>query len=205
MTTPTTNNRLGDVDGAESRSTPPTAPETGQTTSQSRSKVGRWLTGGLTAVILIGLGFLGGTVFAQGASTSAGSIQQGPGGTGGQGDPMGAAPDGEAASGGMLSGLTSGTITGVSDGTITIKTQSGETTTINTGSGTSVTTTQQGTVSDLAVGDSIRVQGEESNGSIMAQSITEGDDASNTPMAGTQSGPGQGAPGQQQNSQSTAN
>ncbi|MGO2655731.1 MAG: hypothetical protein ACTH93_07860 [Pseudoclavibacter sp.] len=205
MTTPTTNNRIGDVDGAESRSTPLTAPETRQPTSQSRPKVGRWLTGGLTAVILIGLGFLGGTVFAQGASTSAGSIQQGPGGTGGQGAPMGAAPDGEAASGGMLSGLTSGTITRVSDGTITIKTQSGETTTINTGSGTSVTTTQQGTVSDLAVGDSIRVQGEESNGSIMAQSITEGDDAANMPMAGTQSGPGQGAPGQQQNSQSTAN
>ncbi|MCD7101415.1 DUF5666 domain-containing protein [Pseudoclavibacter sp. 13-3] len=200
MTSPTTNEQISGEGGAEPRSTPPAAPDTTATTPGSKSKIGKWLTGGLTAAILVGLGFLGGTVVAQGASTSAGSIQQGPGGTGGQGGPM-SDSEGDTASGSMPTGMTSGTITGVSDGTITIKTQSGETVTISTGSNTSVTTTQQGSVSDLAVGDSIRVQGDESNGSITAQSITEGDDAATMPMGGEQGAPGQGGPGQQQNGQ----
>lgn len=153
-----------------------------------KSKVGRWFTGGLTAVVLIGLGFLGGTLVAQNSSTQASQVPSGQGGSmpsGGQGE--GGAPRGESGEGGgqaAMSGFTSGTITSIDGDTITIETDDGETKTITVGSDTSVTESTSSSVDALSTGDTISVRGESDDDSITAQSITTGDATDSFPGGG---------------------
>lgn len=153
-----------------------------------KSKVGKWLTGGLTAVVLIGLGFLGGTLVAQNSSTQASQVPSGQGGSmpsGGQGE--GGAPRGESGEGGgqaAMSGFTSGTITSIDGDTITIETDDGETKTITVGSDTSVTESTSSSVDALSTGDTISVRGESDDDSITAQSITTGDATDSFPGGG---------------------
>ncbi|MFY0406198.1 DUF5666 domain-containing protein [Solicola sp. PLA-1-18] len=154
---------------------PDTTTPSGTPQHPGRTRIGA---AAAAAVLLLG-GFVGGYVVngatgSAAASTSAQAGQGGPGGSGG----------GPGGSGSM----TSGTITAVDGDTVTLETTDGSTVTVTTDSDTTVTTSTEGTVSDLAAGDTVQVQGEESDGSVTATSISEG-----TGAMGGGTPPGQGS------------
>jgi len=76
----------------------------------------------------------------------------------------------------LLNGaLRVGKITKISGSTITIESVTGETVTVATNASTDITVTKQIAFSDLKVGDTVRAEGETSNGAVSATSIQKGD------------------------------
>jgi hypothetical protein len=71
--------------------------------------------------------------------------------------------------------LTAGTVTDVNGSTITVKTVAGDTVTVTTTADTTVTVTKTIKVSDLAVGDTVRVEGTTTGSTVAADAIRKGD------------------------------
>lgn len=130
------------------------------------------------AVLLAG-GFLSGYALTSSSSDDApnrgGFTRTGgqfPGGEGQRGGQNGARGGG---AGNAVGNATAGTVTSVDGNTITLKTLDGRTVTITAGSATKVTVNTSGSVSDLASGDTVVVQGTtNSDGNVTADSIAEG-------------------------------
>ncbi len=139
--------------------------------SQTRASSGiSQATLGLGAAIMLVVGFLGGwIVTGRGDDAAAASGGTGRPGASGYGMP-GGAPGGQGAAGGG----TAGTVTSVHGDTLTLETADGSTVTVTAGDDTTVTVTQDGTLSDLAEGDSVVVSGETDGDQVTADSITEG-------------------------------
>ena len=126
-------------------------------------------------VLLVG-GFAGGLeVQKHWGSTGTATTGAGLGATGfpqsGAGPGFG---NGQAASGGTAANTTSGTVKLVDGDTVYITTSDGRTITVKTSGSTTVQTTQGGSISDLATGSTVTVQGQTgSDGSISASTITK--------------------------------
>ena len=123
----------------------------------------------LAAIALVAIGFIGGLFVGKSMGDNSSQLafpggvgQNGPGSTIGNG---GAFPGGNA---------TAGTIKRIDGDTITIETPNGDTVTVNVGSDTSIQVTNDGSLSDLGTGDTVVVAGTQNDGSIDANSITEG-------------------------------
>src|SRR4029077_13981040 len=86
---------------------------------------------------------------------------------GGQGGPGFAGPGGRG-------GFTAGAVTSVDGSTITIKTVAGDTVTVSTTADTKVSVTKTIKLSDLAVGDTVRVTGTTTGTTIAADAIEKG-------------------------------
>ena len=126
----------------------------------------------LAAIVLVAAGAIGGLLVGK---SMGGDSQQGvfPGGLGPNG------PAGTSGTNGNGAGFpggdaTIGTITSVDGDTVTIQTANGDTVSVKVGSDTTIQVTQAGSVTDLDSGDTVVVTGPENNGSIDADSITEG-------------------------------
>jgi hypothetical protein len=139
----------------------------------------KWLAAGVgVAAIAGGIGFGISTLTNNSsvANAVAGTNQQGPGvgpsGSNGQGPP------------GVF-----GTISAIDGSTITVRDQSGSTTTVVTTSSTTVTKSVTASVSDIAVGDRVMVDGGGSSSSITATSVHDNGAATNT-SGGPTGGPG---------------
>jgi hypothetical protein len=131
------------------------------------------LTLGLSAGVLLVGGFFGGLyVGSQGEDAPTAAQRVGfPDGFTPSG-PDGAQP-GESPRG--LGDFTTGTVTDVSDGSVTVETPDGDEVTVKTDDDTDVTLSEEGSVADLAAGDTVAVTGNrEDDGSITADSIAEG-------------------------------
>ncbi len=109
----------------------------------------------------------------------------GPGGNGGppgggSGQGYGGRRFGGPGAGGQAPGGASGTtftrgvVQSAGDGTFTVTGLDGNAVTVTTTSSTEVTVSKPGSLSDLKVGDTIMVRGQDSNGTITATSIREG-------------------------------
>jgi len=125
----------------------------------------------LAAIALVAIGFIGGLFVGKSMGSDSpplafpGAVgQNGPGSTIGDGN-GGAFPGGSA---------TVGTIKRIDGDTITIETPNGDTVTVNVGSDTSIQVIDDGSLSDLGTGDTVVVAGTQNDGSIDANSITEG-------------------------------
>ncbi|MCW2747189.1 MAG: hypothetical protein JWP10_331, partial [Nocardioidaceae bacterium] len=129
----------------------------------------------LVAAVLLAGGFFAGYVIkGDGASATASSGRQmGAGGFPG-GNAEGGAPGAPSGAGAAGGGITAGTVSSVDGDTITIKTADGKSVKVKTGTSTTVTLNTEGSVSDLASGDSVVVRGETADGTLKAESITEG-------------------------------
>ena len=130
----------------------------------------------LAAVILVGAGFLAGTILNKGSdsNTLAGvALPSGfPGGALPSGFPGGATGAAGGAGGG---GITFGTLTKVEGDTVYVKRADGTTITVKTNGSTTVQVSTTGTVSDLSPGSTVVVQGSSSgDDTVTAQTITEG-------------------------------
>lgn len=132
----------------------------------------------LGGAILTAAGFLGGYLVNGGDDSNdaagLGPRMSGPGGTELQGGPIGG-PGGD---------ITFGTVVSVDGTTVTVKTQDGATVKVETSADTDITVSSEGTVDDLAKGDSVVVNGATDDGTVDAESITEGS------MGFTRGGPG---------------
>jgi hypothetical protein len=84
------------------------------------------------------------------------------------------APGGGGRFGGDGMGLVSGTVAEVGSGSLTVTEPNGTTIKVTTSSSTTVTNLQTMKVSDLAPGQSVRVRGTTTNGTVTATSIEEG-------------------------------
>ncbi|PFG37218.1 hypothetical protein ATL41_1972 [Flavimobilis soli] len=93
--------------------------------------------------------------------------------------PDGAAQDGGTPGrGGMPAGFpggTSGEITAIGDGTLTLTTSDGTEVTVTTSDDTDVSVVDDGDLADLAVGDTVRVNGTTEDDAVEASSIVAGD------------------------------
>ncbi|CAN5361507.1 hypothetical protein BH09ACT10_BH09ACT10_12530 [soil metagenome] len=124
----------------------------------------------LVAAVLLAGGFFAGYVIkGDGASATASSGRQMVAGGFPGGNAEGGAPAGAAGG-----GITAGTVSSVDGDTVTIKTADGKSVKVKTGTSTTVTLNTEGSVSDLASGDSVVVRGETADGTLTAESITEG-------------------------------
>jgi hypothetical protein len=157
-------------------STIPAAP-----TKRSKPVLTLVLGGAVAVALLFGGGFAVGRATAPDSSPfgGSGSARMRSGAGGASAFPL---PDGaEPGSGSGLSGRsrfgTSGEITAIDGQTITVTGQDGSATTVTTSADTTVTTLEDGTLADLAVGDTVTVtpSGDTADdGSVPAQSITKG-------------------------------
>lgn len=124
----------------------------------------------LSGLVIAAAGFLGGYLVHGGddgspvAGGRPGFVQNGqsPGGEG-------RGPAGQAAG-----NITFGTVDDIQGSTITVKSQDGKSVRVEVGSDTDITVTKDGTITDLAKGDSIIVSGKDDDGTVSAKSITEG-------------------------------
>jgi hypothetical protein len=151
----------------------------------------------------------GDAIAAQRIVDTGDQAQVGPGGQGGpQGNGQFTPPAGQVPPQGQTGGQdqtqgtpppgfgrpVSGEITKIDGGTITLKSVDGSTVTVTTGGDTTVTVTEERTVADIAEGDQVTVQGEQSDGTVAATTIRIGD-------GGFAFGPGGGPGGQTPNGQ----
>lgn len=112
----------------------------------------------------------GGSASGSSGGNGSGASGQAPGGgTGGQ--------SGRAAGGGGFSGFGAGAIIGritkIDGATLTMQGTDGTSLTITTSDGTTVRTTQAGAVSDISVGDSLIVQGDQAGTALTARVIID--------------------------------
>ena len=113
----------------------------------------------LAALILAGGGFLGGYLVG-GKST---------GGPEGPSITMRGGPGG-----GMPANLTMGTIQSISGDTFTVKTESGDTVKVKVVDDTTIRINKEGSVSDLAKGDNVVVNGQRDGDTIQAENVGSG-------------------------------
>lgn len=118
----------------------------------------------IAALILAGGGFLGG--YLVGGQT--GGPQEGPGGMVMRGGPAG------GPGGGMPANLTMGTIQSISGDLLTVKTESGDTVKVKVVDDTAIRINKEGSVSDLAKGDNVVVNGQRDGDTIEAENIGSG-------------------------------
>ena len=126
----------------------------------------------LAAVVLVGAGFLAGTMLNKGSDTNAL-----PAGAFPSGFPGGALPSGAtgALGGADGGGVTFGTVAKVEGDTVFVKQADGATITVKTNGSTTVQVSTTGTVSDLSPGSTVIVQGSPSgDDTVTARTITEG-------------------------------
>ncbi len=115
---------------------------------------------------------------------------------GGRGGFFGGGPGGGAANG---NSFAFGTVQSVSGNTIVLTTANG-TSTVTVGSGATITKTESGSYSDLKVGDTVVVTGTNTNGTVAATAVREGDGGGLGGFGGFgRGGFGGGAPGGSQN------
>jgi len=120
----------------------------------------------LAGVAAITIGLFGGVLI--GRNTASTSTQA----AGIRGAFGGAARGATGVTGGSF---TAGTISSIDGDTITLKLTDGSTVKVTTGSSTTVTKTDNGTLSDLATGDTIRIQGtKDASGDVTAISVSQG-------------------------------
>ena len=124
----------------------------------------------LAAVVLVGAGFLAGTMLNKGSDSNTLA-----GGGFPSGFPGGALPSGVPGGGAGGGGITFGTVTKVEGDTVYVKQADGTTITVKTNGSTTVHVSTTGTVSDLSPGSTVVVQGSSSGeNTVTAQTITEG-------------------------------
>ncbi len=171
--------------------TPPVADDITSALKPARSGRGGppMMTYVLAAVILLGAGFLAGTILNKGSDSNTSGF---PGGALPSGFPGGALPSGVPGAGAGGGGVTFGTVTKVDGDTVYVKQADGTTITVKTNGSTTVQVSTTGTVSDLSPGSTVVVQGSSSgDNAVTAQTITEGGFAG----AGAGNTPGLGASG----------
>ena len=139
----------------------------------------------LAAVVLVGAGFLAGTLLNKGSDSNTLA-----GGGFPSGFPGGALPSGVPGAGAGGGGVTFGTVTKVQGDTVYVKRADGTTITVKTNGSTTVHVSTTGTVSDLSPGSTVVVQGTSSgDNAVTAQTITEGGfggaGAGNAPVGGS--------------------
>ena len=130
----------------------------------------------LVAALAIGLfaGVLIGHSTAQTTASARGGLGAGGfGGGGGNQTQGGAGAQGGFGAGGF-GGMTAGTIVSISGSSIVLKEANGTTVTVNTTGSTTVTRNTKSTVTSLKAGETIRVSGANSGGTVTATTITEG-------------------------------
>lgn len=171
--TPGDTGNNGDSTPEDVLATPPSTDDI--TSALKPAKSGRggppMMTYVLAAVILVGAGFLAGTILNKGSDSNTSGF---PGGALPSGFPGGAtgAGGGAGAGGG---GITFGTVTKVEGDTVYVKQADGTTITVKTNGSTTVQVSTTGTVSDLSAGSTVIVQGSSSgDNTVTAQTITEG-------------------------------
>jgi hypothetical protein len=164
---------------SETGQSPPPPPDDDLGEILARRPSRHWSLPSFTAsliglVVILGV-FLGGVLIGKhaGASSTAPSSQNGlPGGAGN-------VPGGGPGGGGALnpgSGFAAGTVTRVEGDTVYVQMADGTTIKVVTDGSTQIRVTQTGSVSDLATGSTVVVQGTASDngGTITANTITEG-------------------------------
>jgi len=121
----------------------------------------------LAGLLLVGGGFLGG--YLVGGNTA--GAQEGPmaGGMVVRGEGPGGGPGG-----GMPANLTMGTITSISGDTFTVRTESGDSVKVQVVDGTTIRINKEGTVTDLAKGDNVVVNGQRDGDTIEAENVGSG-------------------------------
>jgi hypothetical protein len=154
--------------------TPPVADDI--TSALRPAKSGRggppMMTYVLAAVVLVGAGFLAGTILNKGSDSNTSGF---PGGALPSGFPSGALPSGVPGGGAGGGGITFGTVTKVEGDTVYVKQADGTTITVKTNGSTTVQVSTTGTVSDLSPGSTVVVQGSSSGeNTVTAQTISEG-------------------------------
>jgi hypothetical protein len=120
----------------------------------------------LAGLILAGGGFLGGYLVG---GHAAGGQEDGPGGMVVRAEGPGGGPGGA-----MPANLTMGTIKSVSGNTFTVKTESGDTVKVKVVNGTTIRINKEGSVSDLATGDNVVVNGQRDGDTITADDVGSG-------------------------------
>lgn len=130
---------------------------------------------GVMVVIGIGAGFYGGTQYEKSSLASAGLLRNAAmnGGNGGNGAAgQGRRPGGGAGAGQNGGGFTAGDITAQDDKSLTVKGRDGSFKIVYFSASTTVGKSVAGALSDLAVGESVMVNGTTSpDGSVAAESI----------------------------------
>lgn len=129
----------------------------------------------LVAVVLVAVGVLAGILVGRSMNNST-QASGFPGFRNGGGFPNGGSfpsggPGGAFANGGNI---TFGTIESVNGNTITVRTQSGDTVNVKVGNDTQIRVSKDGSISDLANGDTIVVGGSKNGSTVDATTITEG-------------------------------
>jgi hypothetical protein len=162
----------GDTTPEDVLATPPVADDI--TSSLRPATSGRGglpiMTYVLAAVVLVGAGFLAGTMLNKGSDSNTLA-----GGALPSGFPGGALPSGVPGAGAGGGGVTFGTVTKVEGDTVYVKQADGTTITVKTNGSTTVQVSTTGTVSDLSPGSTVVVQGSSSgDNTVTAQTITEG-------------------------------
>jgi len=126
----------------------------------------------LAAIVLVGAGFLVGTMLNKGSDSNTLAGGGFPSGFPGGSLPSGAPGAPGGAGGG---GVTFGTVTRVEGDTVLVKRADGTTVTVKTNGSTTVRVSTTGAVSDLSPGSTVVVQGSSSgDNTVTAQTITEG-------------------------------
>ena len=168
----------GDTTPEDVLATPPSTDDITSALRPARSGRGgpSMMTYVLAAVVLVGAGFLAGTILNKGSDSNTlagGALPSGfPGGALPSGFPGGATG---AAGGAGGNGITFGTVTKVEGDTVYVEQADGTTITVRTNGSTTVQVTTTGTVSDLSPGSTVIVQGSSSgDDTVTAQTITEG-------------------------------
>lgn len=137
---------------------------------RSRSRLLTPLTGGVLAVLIAALGFLGGVEVQKATGTSstsgAGSAPLSAAGQGGLPDFAGGGNSGGANSG------TRGTVSYVKHGVIYLKDSDGNTLKVKVSDGTDVTRTAATTAAKVRPGDTVVVQGKTSGSTVTATNVT---------------------------------
>lgn len=140
------------------------------------------------AVVLVVVGFFGGTLYQKSQTIKPGRNFGGPGG-GGIGNFESQAANATRRSGGLQGGFTSGDIIARDNNSITLKLRDGSSRIIFYSGSTTINKQASGTVDDLSVGSSVMVVGNaNADGSVSAQNIS-------LRPAGAAGNPGGGMPG----------
>ena len=167
--TPGDTGNNGDTTPEDVLATPPSTDDITSALKPARSGRGGlpMMTYVLAAVVLVGAGFLAGTILNNGSDSNTlagGALPSGfPGGATG------------AAGGAGGGGITFGTVTKVEGDTVYVDRADGTTITVKTNGSTTVQVSTTGTVSDLSPGSTVVVQGSSSgDNTVTAQTITEG-------------------------------
>jgi hypothetical protein len=168
---PPTNGRPSEPDDDGGDFTPPSR--------RPRRRLVTPVTGGLAAVLVAALGFLGGVEVEKHSGSSSGAPTGVPSFAADGGLPGGGAPGGApgfagggGANGQQGAGGTQGTVSYVKKGVIYVKDSDGNTVKVKVSDSTEVTRTAATTAGQVHPGDTVTVQGKASGSTITATSVT---------------------------------